>query len=433
MIEALLPESARALEGVLEWVDSRFGPLYDFCLRRLPPPEPAWWCSTCQLARAPAGAHFTEVPAGASGCSTSPAEAQARMLGEALERYSGFHAADRLQTASLPPSDALGELKFPLCHADEPCSPSLRGMGLDHPIPHVHLHHLADERPAWIPAAYVDLSYRARLGESAVTYPISTGLAFHSDLHQAVWGGLCEVAERDATMIMWWCRKQPVRIRCDTRGTPAQIQDRLHRLRRVGMTAGLFEISTDFPAPVVVCVLRAEQYPYLTLGSCCHSDPVVACVKSLDEAVMVRQRGGSPVAVVPSVERFDWVQSWDDHVRLYADRRMLQHLGFLLDTRRTQTYEEFAGRGWEPAPPSLDGVRGIARRLQSAGLTVIWAEVTAPEVRPFGHVIRVVVPQMVPLSATHQVRWLGTARLWQAACLRSAALSDFNPYPHPFA
>jgi ribosomal protein S12 methylthiotransferase accessory factor len=432
VIEALLPEPARAIEGALEWVDARFGPFHDFRLRRLPLPEPAWWCSTCQLARAPAGALFTEVPAGASGCSTSPAEAQARMLGEALERYSGFHAADRLQSAQLLPSDALGELNFPVCHADEPCLPSLRGMGLDHPIPHFRLHHLADERPAWIPAAYVDLSFRARPGEPVVTYPISTGLAFHTDLHEAVWSGLCEVAERDATMIMWWCRKQPTRIRCDTPGTPAQIQDRLHRLRRAGMTADILEVCTSFPAPVVVCILRAAHYPYLTFGSCCHSDPLVASLKSLDEAVMVRQRGG-PAAGVPSVDGFDWVHSWGDHVRLYADRRMWRHLDFLLDTRRTQSYEEFAGRGWVPAPRGIEAVRGAARRLQSDGLTVIWAEITAPEVRPFGHVVRVVVPQMVPLSATHQVRWLGTARLWQMAGFRSAALSDFNPYPHPFA
>src|SRR5262249_53966387 len=94
VIGALLPEPAQALEGALEWVDARFGPFHDFYLRRLSPPEPAWWCSTCQLARAPAGALFVEIPAGAGGCSTSPVEARARMLGEALERYSGFHAAN---------------------------------------------------------------------------------------------------------------------------------------------------------------------------------------------------------------------------------------------------------------------------------------------------------------------------------------------------
>jgi hypothetical protein len=43
------------------------------------------------------------------------------------------------------------------------------------------------------------------------------------------------------------------------------------------------------------------------------------------------------------------------------------------------------------------------------------------------------VPQMLPLSPDHRVRWLATPRLLRLAGLSAPDPSALNPYPHPFA
>ena len=74
-----------------------------------------------------------------------------------------------------------------------------------------------------------------------------------------------------------------------------------------------------------------------------------------------------------------------------------------------------------------------ALELEGLGLTVLWHDVTAPELVGIGHVVKVVVPQMVPLSIRHDVRWLGTGALLAAAGLEKPRAADFNPIPHPLA
>ena len=86
-----------------------------------------------------------------------------------------------------------------------------------------------------------------------------------------------------------------------------------------------------------------------------------------------------------------------------------------------------------PAPRDLGEFESISVSLEEDGLTVLWVELTAPEVEGLGHVVKVVVPQMVPLSTRQDTRWLGTVRLHRAMGLSDPSISDFNPIPHPFA
>ena len=67
------------------------------------------------------------------------------------------------------------------------------------------------------------------------------------------------------------------------------------------------------------------------------------------------------------------------------------------------------------------------------GLSVLWADLTAPDVADLGFVVRVVAPELVPLSPDDRIRWLGTARLLGRARLVDATRAAFTPYPHPFA
>jgi ribosomal protein S12 methylthiotransferase accessory factor len=426
------------LRAVIDWVDSRFGPLRNLVGFRLSHPNPAWWLYTCDLARAPIGMWYSPYPAGAAGTSTYPSEALQRALGEAVERYSALNAMDCVALASLTAGESPLLDRFPICAEEELCPSSFRrSLPPDLPISHASVQCLTDNEEILIPAAFVHLGFTPTPPEPMVTLPISTGLAFHSDLQMALWNGLCEVAERDAMMLMWWTRHPVPEIASEPVDLPYILADRVTRLRRVGLAVHFFDMTSDFRVPTVFCIVSGSQYPYWVTGASCRSDPIAACAKALDEAISVRvsvqnQRLFGDLS--PYVARFDWVHSLEQHSLLYANWKSSLALDFLLHQEAAPlSFATFAEQTWWQAPRTMADLVEIGGQLQRMGLTVLWTELTAPEAIDIGHVVKVVVPEMLPLSQDHNARWLATPRLLQHAGLRWVATSFFNTFPHPFA
>jgi hypothetical protein len=170
--------------------------------------------------------------------------------------------------------------------------------------------------------------------------------------------------------------------------------------------------------------------PYTAAGANCTGDPGDACAGAIDEAMLtrlsyVRFPRAEPV---PSFEKFDWVQTLDHHIDLYAEWPEPPSLEFL-QAGGEISFDDFAGRPWWNPPRTMADLAEIGRKLESRGLTPVWADLTLDEARPLGFATKVSVPEMVPMSASHGTRWLGTPRLRAFA---SGDPPEFNPYPHPF-
>lgn len=422
---------------VASLVDQRFGPLLDLRRQRLGGPEPPWWLCTCRLARHPIGSLYNENPPGTAGTSLDADEAAARCIGEALERYSGLNVVLPILRASLRAGGLLG--RWPVCAPDEPCVASLRSPPSDVPLTQVPARRLSDGGNVLVPAGFVCLGFRPDPPEPLITLAISTGLAFHSELHQAIWRGLCEVIERDAVMSAWWIHKPVPEIDCGT--APRVVRDRLELLRSRQMTARLYDITTELGIPTVFCVLTAERYPHLVVSAATRASPAAACAKALDEVVSMRVavqtenfertlgRGGTPDA------GREKPITLVDHAHWYASGNRAEAFDFLLRPSPDRTalpYERLAERSIDE-PNNLESLARIAQRLQAIGVTVLWVDVTAPEVQPFGAAVRVVVPEAVPLSPDDDVRWLATPRLLARAGAAVATKAAFADHPHPFA
>jgi ribosomal protein S12 methylthiotransferase accessory factor len=420
------------LDDVRAWVDSRFGPVRELSSFRLAGPDPSWWVDTCSLARLPTGAWQGEQHVGAAGTSTDPDEAFRRAAGELLERYSALNA--RIAGRPMLPDAGLST-RFPRCADDEPCPTSFRGIEPGLALTHVPVLRLSDGEALWVPAGYVHLGFFPRPPEPPVTLPISTGLAFHPSLAAAIWSGLCEVAERDALMLTWWLRRPPAEIDCGGAAVPEPLVDRLERMAAVHLRARLFDITTDFRVPAVACIVTGDRFPHAVMGVACRSDPTTACTKALDEAVSARVAvRGLDRFQVPSHETFDWVEQLDHHSLLYADGTMGHALDFMWSSTRPKVaFASFADGPWWAPPPDLAELAAFAGRAEERGWTVLWTDVTTPDVAAFGRVVKVVVPEMVPLSQSHRARWLATPRLVSAAGLEAGSGGAFNPFPHPFA
>ena len=359
----------------------RFGPIRNIKCIPLVPPEPRWWIYTCDLARTPAGTLYSPYHFGAAGASVDPEEALRRALGEAVERYCGMHLVKDYDVILADFKENKISKQFPRCAKDESCPDSFKGLEPSLALPHVKINSLTDNEKVLVPVDYVHLNLSMPQSNKPVTLPISTGLAFYTSLDMAIWKGLCEVAERDAMMLMWWNKINSPEIRFD-RGKdllPEQIATRIHRINQVGLTVKLFDITSDFYISTVFCVVSGRCYPYFVTGAACNPNPVIACTKAIDEAVSIRLslRHDKWSREIPSLNDFKWLRNLDQHMTLYANWKNTPAFDFLLNQNNEYlSFENFINQPWWNPPANKDELILFAKHLKNNGLTVLWAELT---------------------------------------------------------
>jgi YcaO-like protein with predicted kinase domain len=123
----------------------------------------------------------------------------------------------------------------------------------------------------------------------------SNGLASGNELIEAISHAICEVVERDATTL--W------RLRNDSRSNENQLdlatvdnplcRDMLTRFERAGLTALVWDITSDIRLPVFACLIAPERrsviwHRSVAMGYGCHPARDVALLRALTEAAQVR-------------------------------------------------------------------------------------------------------------------------------------------------
>ncbi|MFC6706686.1 YcaO-like family protein [Flexivirga alba] len=409
-----------------ELSDNRFGLFGQVTTERLAAPSPRWWISNAVLARAPVGTAFSAEHAASAGTSIDLSEATTRAIGEGAERYSAMNAQTPLM---MIPMSSL-RIEAPRCDPSEAGTAWLAPADGTGEVTVTELVTLAEGSTVLVPATMACLNFMPAAPERPITLPISTGLAFAPTLTGALWRGLCEVAERDALMRMWWCRTPLPRVTFKTsKRVPITLRLRLRELERSGRSVHLFSLTDDFPAPGCFCVIESPSYPRISCGAAVKDDLASACSKAIDEAVSLLaiaphwQREGrrSPAAARD-------VTTLEDHAMFYADGEHRVAFNFLLDDAPAIEFDEVATTSWSE-PTTWDDLHRLAVSFRDAHhWDVLWMDLTATEVKPYGHVVKVVVPQMIPLSPDHNAAYLGTARITQ-----NRPIGGFNVHPHPFA
>lgn len=79
----------------------------------------------------------------------------------------------------------------------------------------------------------------------------------------------------------------------------------------------------------------------------------------------------------------------------------------------------------------------LLEKLDDAGMSALAVNITTSEAEEAGiHVVRVIIPELMPVSFVHQVRYLAHPRLYDApAAMGYPVRSEpqLNHYPQPFA
>ena len=249
---------------------------------------------------------------------------------------------------------------------------------------------LLNDEGVWVPHEMVHTRFTLPQPPGSGCFPATTnGLASGNHLMEAVSHGICEVVERDATAC-WSARPPGLRSRVDPASVAdPQCREVLDRFAAAGITAALWETTTDVGIPSFLCRIcdegRARRPLYPAEGAGCHPLRCVALLRTLTEAAQAR------LTLVSGArdDRFreDYVALTDGSAQraLHAELASAGPLHAFGDGPEHDT-DDF---GDEVRPGSWSG---CARR----GSAVVVVDLTRPELGV--PVVRVVIPGLEGLS-----------------------------------
>jgi thiazole/oxazole-forming peptide maturase SagD family component len=366
------------LKDIFKW-EEHLGPITYSFFKQTPIVDPKWWICSFKFGNTPTGSFYEPQVRASAGTSIYPEKALVRSIGEAIERYSSlnFHSEDTSYVKGiLDPS-----IKFIRCADFEPCSEYYK-KDIDHEITLVTCKSLLSNEDVKLPAEYVHLGYSIDTHKSTHP-PISTGCAFYTDYDTAIWGGICEVVERDAMMRFWSQRNTPVKIDIDSI-SEIEFREQIKRIKEKGLTIDLFEISSVIPIPTVYAVLRGAVFPYTCVGASSNIDIIESCTKAIDEAIsiylMANWNGFKKEKI--DTESFHWVNRLEKHMELYANWENTPAFDFFINMTETMTIKDLIShKKWLNKDLSL--VK-LSEYFKNKGFDIFWKDITVSEVKEFG-------------------------------------------------
>ena len=365
---------------------------------------------------------------------------------ESLERYSSCSWADEDLIWDTPAGlgdAAIGPDRWPACSPTELADPHCGLVPFDSRVPlrWVRGWSLTRGREVFVPAILVYLKFPVHSPSERFTNTVSTGTAAHSDLREAVLGGLLEVIERDAIALTWLQRLRLPEIVVD----PAVLDPEVAEYHRVGtsteLTVHLRDATTDYGIPILYAVQTSEADTELSqvVAATCDLDPQRALAKIYRELaslrIALRSHARSPRAQEVTGQDMTVVGG----ALADAAPSMRHVFDFLLEGPRPSRRLTDMGR------PELRGIREssddsldrVVSALERAGSEAVVVDLTTDEARQVGmHVVKTLVPEAVPLSFSHHARYLATPRLYEAPRAMGLKAHDeagINPVRQPFA
>jgi ribosomal protein S12 methylthiotransferase accessory factor len=359
---------------------------------------------------------------------------------ESLERYSScaWSSQDMVwATAEELGEDAIPPWEWPNLSATELADPRCGLVPTDPKMPlrWVEGWSLTRGRKVYVPAVQVYLKCSPESAAERYTHPVSTGCATHSDPLAAIANGLSEVVERDSIALTWLQRLRLPRLEFDLDDLAPEHRAYVERAANENIRTLLFDATTDLGIPVIYGVQLADHDRDLAqlVVATCDTDPGKAIAKLHREAASLR------IALRSHANRHTNPADPQDIVSviggaLLAGKRDQRHrFEFLLEgDRPVRAFSELPrpAQGEAELPWLLD-------RLSRADCEVVVVDITTDEARQVGAtVVRVMVPQLMPLSFAHRARYLATPRLYEAPRAMGHPVhgeDGINPNPQPFA
>jgi thiazole/oxazole-forming peptide maturase SagD family component len=257
-------------------------------------------------------------------------------------------------------------------------------------------------------------------------YANSSGVAAHPERQKAVETSTLELVERDSFTIAYLTRFQfPTVVE---RTVPDEIRGRIRELRRAGFKVWIKDHSIDL-APVACVVAQSEEFTYTPCASCSSFEFEYALSHALMEVeamVLDRLENGPAKPIKP--REVNWPL---DHGRLYGQPQYFRRADFLIKGHETSFRDggKHMARSWQE----------LVDRLQAKGWNLFTIPLYLSE--EYGgnsglHIIRSIVPGMVPMTFGYRQEAGGMDRIYEVADKfrrKNVSYGDLTKFPHPFA
>ena len=365
--------------------------------------------------------------------------------GEAVERYSGtvYNSADILYRSYADLGGAaLDPKRLVLYSPDQYKGIDYTPFDAAEPIGWIQAHSLVQDQPIYVPAHGTILNYTLQHPREYLSQSTSNGLAAGGSLLSAILSASLEVIERDAFIITWH-NKLPARKIRITEHPSAAIKEFETAYRRRGVELELYQLPTDAPVYVFMCVSIQEkgEGPTIVVGLGCDFSAERAARQAILEVGQVRPACKHRLRLPKTQERLarlianpESVEELEDHDLLYAAPDYLPAFDFL----RRQPLSDIdweAGNG-KLAAEQLQMLVGFCRQK---GTDLIYCNLTPPDMEKLGlFTARAILPDFQPIHFGWKHIRLGGDRLFELPARLGfretrVPLADLHTFPHPLA
>jgi len=378
------------------------------------------------------------VEIGGSGGGTDPELARGIAAVEAIERHANSALPSNLLWSD--GSDLEGAVfdigSLPTCSEQELASPHCPVLpyAAGSKIRWTRGWSLTAGVPVWVPASLVWLHGQALTPNERFTLPISTGAAAHSSIEAAVRNGIREVVERDAIALAWLQQLELPEIIVD--GSDNEIDSQLMAASDEGRTYRFFDATTDLGIPTVYCVETDACSSALRNVVMCDTNPDFreSVRKILRE--LAASRLGLATYRFSSENPFEFTTVYDGALHMGRAERA-DAFEFLLHRREPKQKVHLDNLPVRVFESAIDELGFLLHQLAVHGMEVTVVDITTREAELAGIVVvKVVIPELMPLSFVHAARFLAHSRLYDAPVAmgyRHRSTETINPHPQPFA
>jgi ribosomal protein S12 methylthiotransferase accessory factor len=381
------------------------------------------------------GRYCTVPPGIGSGLSTGAAAIPA--IGEALERYCVYTFNPEqfiVSSASELGTSAIDHSTLPRCadweYADPKCP--IRPFDPKAPMRWVWGFDLLRGRRVLIPAVMVYLHTGFLNPSEHFWLPNTSGCAVHRSFEMAIITGICELVERDVLATMW-IRQLPL-PRLDLSNSDTDLASSLWatvHLQRSYLEYVLLNATSDVGLPCVcgVQIARHSKDAHTLVSCSCSASSTQAVEKVLLDMSTCRLAFNRPRPIPQKIEDFDNIF----HGATYMARtEQFDAFSFLLSPDNGTSALPLTGDA-DPRSRLMD----IMGRLERLGMNIFVVDISTDEViRSEMRAVRVIIPELQPISFHHRARFLAHPRL-RAAPINMGYINDgealANPFPNPFA